>query len=259
MKTASACLAVLLLAPWVAAGQTLARTWADLLTMLAPRDRVIVTDASGRETMGPVETVTGDAFTMAVTVKTPTGSMTGAERRTFREADVRGVRRLASDAAAGPVIYPVSWARVDTLPAGSRLRVRFTSGQTDVYQFTSASPDALTVTSASGQTQTISKSTIDSVVREQHRDGVGDGIALGALIGAGSMALVTTVLYANCDAGCEAPAPGPFFAISIGMGAGIGAGAGWVIDRLHKGSEVVFPVAAVIAPGMKALYVTRRF
>lgn len=259
MKTAAACLAVLTLVPSLVTGQTLARTYADLLAMLAPRDRVVVTDVSGRETMGPIETVSSDAFTMAVTVKTPTGSITGAERRTFREADIRSVRRIDNAGIPGPVIYPVSWARVDALPAGSLLRVSFTGGKTEAYQFASASPDALTVTGASRQQQTISKSAIDRVVREQHRDGVGDGIAFGTLIGAGSMALITAVLYANCDAGCEAPAPGPFFAISIGMGAGIGAGAGWLVDRLHKGSEVVFPVAAVVTPGLKAVYLTRRF
>jgi hypothetical protein len=45
----------------------------------------------------------------------------------------------------------------------------------------------------------------------------------------------------------------------MAFGAGIGAAAGWLIDYFHKGSDVVFPVVAVIAPGVKALFFARRF
>ena len=259
MKIASAGLALVLAVPSPATAQTVARTFADLAAVLAPRDRVVVLDVTGRETTGPVESVAADSFTMAVTEKTPTGSRTLAERRTFREADVRSVRRLTETGAAGPVIYPVSWDRVHALPAGAMVRVSFTEGKTESYRFGAASARALTLTSASGQPLTISKASIARVVREGYRDSVSDGIALGALIGGGTMAVITAIAYANCDAGCEAPAPGPFFATSIAFGAGIGVAAGWVIDHFHKGSDVVFPVAAIITPGVKALYIARRF
>ena len=259
MDVASRCLAILLLAPSLATAQTLPRTFTDLAALLAPRDRIVVLDVTGRETTGPVESVAADSFTMAVTEKTPTGSRTLAERRTFREADVRSVRRLTETGAAGPVIYPVSWDRVHALPAGTAVRVSFAEGKTESYRFGAASANALTLTTASGQPLTISKASIARVVREQYRDSVGNGIALGALIGGGTMAVVTAMAYATCDAGCDAPAPGPFFASSIAFGAGIGLAAGWVIDYLHKGSDVVFPVAAVITPGVKALYIARRF
>ena len=148
---------------------------------------------------------------------------------------------------------------MNALAAGTLVRVSFTGGTTSSYRFGTATPDALTLTGASGQTQTISKSAITRVVREQHRDPVGNGIAVGALIGAGTMTVVTAVAYATCNQSCDAPAPVPFYLSSMAFGAGIGAAAGWLIDRLHKGSDVVFPVAAVVTPGVKALYIARRF
>jgi hypothetical protein len=59
------------------------------------------------------------------------------------------------------------------------------------------------------------------------------------------MAGVLTVGYANCDAGCEAPAEGPMFAWGMGVGAGGGAAVGWLIDKLHKGKGPA-PVAVAI-------------
>jgi hypothetical protein len=259
MTIARACVLVLTVFPSASAGQTLARTFADLLTMLAPKELIVVTDATGRQTMGPIESVSADAFTVAVTEKTPTGSRTGAERRTFREADVKSVRRVTGEGVPGPVIYPVSWERVHALPAGSLVRVSFTDGKTDAFRFAFATTDSLAVTGASGQAQTISKREITRVMREQYRDGVGNGIAIGALVGAGTMAALTTFAYVTCDEGCEAPAPVPFYIASMAFGAGIGAAAGWLIDYFHKGSDVVFPVVAVIAPGVKALFFARRF
>jgi hypothetical protein len=135
MTIARACVLVLTVFPSAAAGQTLARTFADLLAMLAPKDQIVVTDATGRETMGPVQSVSADGFTMGVTVKTPSGSVTGSERRTFREADVKSVRRITAEGVPGPVIYPVSWERVHALPAGSLVRVSFTDGKTDSFRF----------------------------------------------------------------------------------------------------------------------------
>ena len=208
MNVASCCLAILLLAPSLATAQTVARTFADLAAILGPRDRIVVLDVTGRETTGPVESVAADSFTMAVTEKTSTGSRTLAERRTFREAEVRSVRRLTETGAAGPVIYPVSWDRVHALPAGTIVRVSFAEGKTESYRFGAAGANALTLTPASGQPLTISKVSIARVVREQYRDPVGDGIAIGALIGGGTMAVVTAIAYATCDAGCDAPAPG---------------------------------------------------
>ena len=72
-----------------------------------------------------------------------------------------------------------------------------------------------------------------------------DGAVKGALLGAGAMAGVLTVGYANCDAGCEAPAEGPMFAWGMGVGAGGGAAVGWLIDKLHKGKGPA-PVAVAI-------------
>jgi hypothetical protein len=75
--------------------------------------------------------------------------------------------------------------------------------------------------------------------------------------------------YAACDAGCEAPAPGPMFAAAAGFGAGIGALVGFVVDKLHKGSELVYPstgshappvaVSPILSPNHTGLSVSFRF
>lgn len=62
-------------------------------------------------------------------------------------------------------------------------------------------------------------------------DPVGNGILIGALVGSGVALGALGIMYARCDAGCEAPEPAPLIGVSILYGAGGGALVGWLIDR----------------------------
>lgn len=82
---------------------------------------------------------------------------------------------------------------------------------------------------------------------ERYDDPVGNGIAIGAALGAIGAVVVTGALYAQCDDLCDAPAEAPTYAMYAGFGAGIGAAAGWVIDKLHRGKRpAALPVAIAI-------------
>ena len=83
---------------------------------------------------------------------------------------------------------------------------------------------------------------------ERYDDPVGNGIAIGAALGAIGAVVVTGALYAQCDDLCDAPAEAPTYAMFAGFGAGIGAGAGWMIDKQHKGKRpAAVPMVAIRA------------
>jgi hypothetical protein len=84
---------------------------------------------------------------------------------------------------------------------------------------------------------------------ERYDDPVGNGIAIGAALGAIGGVVVTGALYAQCNDLCDAPAEAPTYAMYAGLGAGIGATAGWVIDKLHKGKR---PRAIPVAVNIRA-------
>jgi hypothetical protein len=82
---------------------------------------------------------------------------------------------------------------------------------------------------------------------ERYDDPVGNGIAIGAALGAIGGVVMTGALYAHCRNLCDAPAEAPTYAMYAGLGAGIGAGAGWLVDRLHKGRRpAAIPVAVAV-------------
>jgi hypothetical protein len=87
-----------------------------------------------------------------------------------------------------------------------------------------------------------------------------NGLVVGALAGAGTMFGMTAVMYARCDAGCDAPARGPMFLASMAFGAGIGTAAGWIIDKIHKGTDQLFPAppAGSMRIGVAPLVSTRQ-
>lgn len=84
---------------------------------------------------------------------------------------------------------------------------------------------------------------------ERYDDPVGNGIAIGAALGAIGGVLVTGALYAQCDSLCDAPAELPTYAMYAGLGAGAGAGVGWLMDKLHKGKR---PAAVPVALSIRA-------
>ena len=50
-----------------------------------------------------------------------------------------------------------------------------------------------------------------------------------------------TAAYASCNDSCDAPDPIPMFLSAAGFGAGIGALAGFLVDKAHKGRELLYP------------------
>jgi hypothetical protein len=90
-------------------------------------------------------------------------------------------------------------------------------------------------------------------------DSNADGIAAGALIGAGAMFLTTVILFARCDEGCEAPEPGPFYLWSAGVGAGAGALTGWLIDRAHRSGNRQVRIVPVVTPRRQAVRIAVKF
>ena len=88
-----------------------------------------------------------------------------------------------------------------------------------------------------------------TTVTERYDDPVGNGVAIGAALGAIGGVVMTGALYANCHDLCDAPDELPTYAMYAGLGAGIGAGTGWLIDKLHKGKR---PAAAPVAVNVRA-------
>lgn len=68
--------------------------------------------------------------------------------------------------------------------------------------------------------------------KPRDKDSVGNGIAIGAAVGAATMFTVISILYAQCDEGCDAPAFSELGLPVTAFGAGVGAVAGWLIDRV---------------------------
>ena len=234
------------LGPALAAAQGVARTFAELVAALQPGDYLFVTPSSGAELWGRVVNArTGPeaVFSVVVIEKTATGSRTIAEPRVFRQDDVALVRLSDSARTAGAVVYPAVWERIDRLAADSPLRVELAGRGVATYRFRSITAETLTVVDESGASRVVSKSDIRRVERVGYSDPVGNGIGWGALIGAGTGFVMTAMAYALCDDTCDAPARVPFFLSTMAFTGGIGAVSGWAIDKLHKGTELLFPVA----------------
>jgi hypothetical protein len=84
---------------------------------------------------------------------------------------------------------------------------------------------------------------------ERYDDPVGNGIAIGAALGAIGGVVFTGALFRNCHGLCDTPDDLPTYAMYAGLGAGAGAGAGWLVDKLHKGKR---PAAVPVAVAIRA-------
>jgi hypothetical protein len=246
----------------VAEAQPMARTFGELQTLLKTGEYVLVTDPAGREMWGKVAGVSASTLTLVRVLKTDDGARieNTSERRVFAEVDIRLILRTDSTGRRGAVIYPASWDKVDVLPPATDVAILLESGDWRRYQIVQAGPDRLRLLTPSGREEILQKSDVRRVERHGVSDGTGDGIMLGALIGAGTGLGMMSVAYANvCDT-CDAPAPGPMFLAAGTFCAGIGALTGWVVDKLHHGKEVVFPtVSPILTGGRKGVALSLRF
>lgn len=89
-------------------------------------------------------------------------------------------------------------------------------------------------------------------------DSVGNGIAIGALAGAGAGIALVAWMYAQCDGTCDAPEPGPMYLSTAALGAGAGALVGWLVDAARKNDNRL-RFSPVLTPQRKAVRVSVRF
>jgi hypothetical protein len=68
-------------------------------------------------------------------------------------------------------------------------------------------------------------------------DSVGNGIAIGVAIGAGTGLALMGWAYAQCDGSCDAPEPLPMYLGAGGFGAVVGGVVGWLIDASRKSTD----------------------
>ncbi len=240
--------AMVALLPSGADAQAVATTFAGLQTLIKTEEYVVVIDRADRETWGKVAALSASELTLVMVVSTDGGAriLTTTDTRDFSEGNVALILRSDSTGRKGSGIYPASWDTVDMLPSATDVVVTSEAGDRRRYRLGQATPDSLRLLAPSGQEEILRKSDILRVERQGVDDPSGNGAVIGALIGAGTGLGLVASMYAACDAGCDAPEPGGMYSMAAGFGAGIGALSGWVIDKLHKGRETVYPVVSPV-------------
>lgn len=128
---------------------------------------------------------------------------------------------------------PGPWVTVDTLPSGQPISITLKSGDRIEGLFRSASPLELMLAARTGNERTISKTDIRNLSVEK-KDTSLDGLLLGAAIGAGVGAFWGyRRRQFGCRAGCAVTWGVLIFTPS-------GALVGWLRDRKHKHTEVLY-------------------
>jgi hypothetical protein len=197
------------------------------------------------------------------------GVWTTKEKRTFNDARIAMIVRSDTSGARGPIIYPASWDKVDAVQPGSRITVVLEGGEGRSYRLKNAADATLELLTPDGAAHTVKKSQVVRLVGEEFNDPVGNGMAIGGLAGAGAAVALMTAAYASCNGSCDAPDPIPMFLTAAGFGAGIGVLAGFLVDKAHKGSELLYPapgrsprsinVSPILSTNHKGLSVWFRF
>ena len=90
-------------------------------------------------------------------------------------------------------------------------------------------------------------------------DPVSNGIAIGALIGAGTGLALMGWAYAQCDDTCDAPEPAPMYLMAGGVSAAVGGVIGWLIDASRKNRNQRVSVVAGATPKRAAVHVRVRW
>src|SRR5688500_4503734 len=90
-------------------------------------------------------------------------------------------------------------------------------------------------------------------------DSVGNGIAIGAAIGAGTGLALMGWAYVQCDGSCDAPEPLPMYLSAGGFGAAVGGVVGWLIDASRKNTNQRVAIGAFAVPKRAAVRVNVRW
>ena len=85
------------------------------------------------------------------------------------------------------------------------------------------------------------------------KDSVGNGIAIGAAIGAGTGLALMGWAYAQCEGSCDAPEPLPMYLQAGGYGAAVGGVVGWLVDASRKSTNRRVAVNAFALPKRAAV------
>jgi hypothetical protein len=131
------------------------------------------------------------------------------------------------------IAAPRPWEKVDTLPPGTQIIITLKSGVQMEGAFQGFSPRDLALTALTGGEQRVPKADVQEVVGEK-KDGLVDGLLLGAAVGAGAGVLVGYDRKTfECRAGCS-------MQIGVTLFTPIGGLVGWLTDRRRDQTEVLY-------------------
>jgi hypothetical protein len=134
---------------------------------------------------------------------------------------------------AGAGIIPGSWDRVQRLPLGSPIVVTLKSGARLEGPFNGLAQDALTLTDPVGKQLTIARSDVSLIVTQ------GDKLTNGALTGASIGLAAALAVLAAIGSGDGYVLPSAKWGAPLLL-SGVGILAGMLVDRAHKGQEVIY-------------------
>lgn len=150
-----------------------------------------------------------------------------------RTASVAISLLLTTSLLQGQVAAPGPWEKVDALPPGNQIIITLKSGVRMEGAFQDSSPQDLALMALTGGEQRVPKADVQGVSSEK-KDSVVDGLLLGAVIGAGAGALWGYGRRTfQCETGCA-------LTWGVIMGTPVGAVVGWLRDRKHNQTEVLY-------------------
>ena len=129
-------------------------------------------------------------------------------------------------------VVPGRWEKVDTLPPEAEIIVTLKAGARLECVLKESGADDLTVITSTGGQLKVAKSEVEEVETIE-KDGVRDGVLIGAAIGFAGPVIVTLV------SGVDRTEVSLGFAVGV-IGAGVGAAVGYLMDKSHKGTEVLY-------------------
>lgn len=133
-------------------------------------------------------------------------------------------------------VVPGRWEKLDSSYPGKPIIVTLKAGDRIEGTFNSSGLDYLAVLTQGGTELRVPKSQVREVISgEKYDDGTRDGTLIGLVAGFAGGAAFGGALSERVD--LIAKFTIPFFG---GVGAGVGALLGYVADKSHKGTEVLY-------------------